>query len=164
MGFFINDYDDMVAKTAKNFINIKDQEDDFEGRNYFILTTPQGEDAVRNDAWGSDGFPQNDAGHSSIALGNGYVTNYGIEATVGGMPTASVTVEGLNLKSDAGFHNKNIPAVDNGRGTPIEGVKFSLPAPVSGVLDDGTAPDATRDGDLFTGVADGFFLPKARRY
>lgn len=156
MGFFVNDYPDMIAKSAKNFINIKDQEDDFEGRNYFILTTPQGEDAVENAGWGADGFASDDSGHSSIALGNGYVTNYGVEATVGGMPTASITVEGLNLKSDAGFHNKNIPAVDNGRGTPIEGIKFSLPAPVSGVLDDGTAPDAVRDADLFTGVADGF--------
>ena len=156
MGFFINDYPDMLAKTAKNFINIKDQEDDFEGRNYFILTTPQGEDAVKNDAWNEEGFPQDDSGHSCIALGNGYVTNYGIEASVGGMPTASVTVEGLNLKSDAGFHNKSIPAVDNGRGTPIEGVKFSLPPPVSGVLDDGTPPDPAKDGDLFTGVAEGF--------
>ena len=156
MGFFINDYPDMVAKTAKNFINIKDQEDDFEGRNYFILTTPQGEDAVKNSGWDTDGFPQDDSGHSVIALGNGYVTNYGVEASVGGMPTASITVEGLNLKSDAGFHNKNIPAVDNGRGTPIEGVKFSLPAPVSGVLDDGVAPDAAKDGNLFTGLAEGF--------
>jgi hypothetical protein len=156
MGFFLNDYDDMVAKAAKNFINIKEQEDDFEGRNYFILTTAQGEDAVENNAWDSDGFPQDDSYHSSISLGNGYVTNYGVEASVGAMPTASVTIEGLNLKSDAGFHNIAIPAVDNGRGTPIEGVKYSLPAPVSGVLDDGVAPDPTKDGDLFTGVADGF--------
>ena len=156
MGFFLNDYDDMLAKTAKNFINIKEQEDDFEGRNYFILTTAQGEDAVSNDAWDADGFPLDDSQHSSIALGNGYVTNYGVEASVGGMPTASITVEGLNLKSDAGFHNISIPAVDNGRGTPIEGVKYSLPAPVSGVLDDGRSPDSIKDGDLFTGVADGF--------
>jgi hypothetical protein len=159
MGFFLNDPDDMDPvdqKTAKNFLNIKEQEDDFEGRNYFILTTPQGEDAVKNDAWDANGWPLNDALHGVISLGNGYVTNYGIEASVGAMPTANVTVEGLNLKSDTGFHNVSLPAVDNGRGTPIEGVKFSLPAPVSGVLDDGSESNDTPDGDLFTGVAEGF--------
>lgn len=159
MGFFLNDPDEMDPvdqKTAKNFLNIKEQEDDFEGRNYFILTTPQGEDAVKNDAWDGNGWPSDDSSHGTISLGNGYVTNYGIEASVGAMPTANVTVEGLNLKSDTGFHNVALPAVDNGRGTPIEGVKFSLPAPVSGVLDDGAADGAAGDGDLLTGQSDGF--------
>jgi hypothetical protein len=156
IGFHINDYDSMLNNTAQNFINMKEQEDDFEGKNFFILTTPQGEDAVRNDAWDANGNVVDDAGHSTIALGNGYVTNYSIEASVGGMPTASVTVEGLNLKSDSGFHNKSLPAVDNSRGTPIEATCFTLPSPVSGVLDDSTADPTLGDGDLFSGQGEGF--------
>jgi hypothetical protein len=138
MGFNIEDYSALTGGTATNFLNTAKQEDDYEGRNFFILTTPQGTDAVEN----SDFDNNADTNHSVIALGNGFVTNYGLEASVGGMPTASVTVEGLNLKSDSGFHNIDIPAVDNGRGTPIEGMKFSLPTPVSGVLNDGAPAEA----------------------
>ncbi|MBN86608.1 MAG: hypothetical protein CL885_03710 [Dehalococcoidia bacterium] len=89
---------------------------------------------------------------STIALGNGFITQYTAEASVGGMPTASVTVEGLNLKSDAGFHNIDLPAVNNERGTPVSGLTYTLPKPVSGVLDDGGAGDdgfsCLRPGDI----------------
>lgn len=156
IGFHVNDYDSMLDNTAQNFINMKEQEDDFEGKNFFILTTPQGEDAVKNNAWDTNGNVVDDSGHSSIALGNGYVTNYSVEASVGSMPTASVTVEGLNLKSDSGFHNVSLPAVDNSRGTPIEATCYTLPPPVSGVLDDSTADSTLGDGDLFSGQAEGF--------
>ncbi|MGI9358198.1 MAG: hypothetical protein ACR2ON_02225 [Paracoccaceae bacterium] len=156
IGFHINDYDSMLDNTAQNFINMKEQEDDFEGKNFFILTTPQGEDAVKNDAWDQNGNVVDDSAHSTIALGNGYVTNYSIEASVGSMPTASVTVEGLNLKSDSGFHNVSLPAVDNSRGTPIEATCYTLPAPVSGVLDDSVSDPTLGDGDLFSGQAEGF--------
>lgn len=156
IGFEVNDYQSLVDKTGKNFINMKEQEDDFEGKNYFILTSPQGEDSVKNDAWDTNGEYVDDTGHSVIALGNGYVTNYSLEASVGAMPTASVTVEGLNLKSDSGFHNKSIPAVDNGRGTPIEGTKFTLPSPVSGVIDDSASDPTLGDANPLTGQADGF--------
>ena len=139
MGFNIEDYTNLVDATATNFLDTAKNEDDYEGRNFFILTTPQGTDAVENsDLDPTDGNYPTEDNHSVIALGNGFVTNYGLEASVGGMPTANVTVEGLNLKSDAGFHNIDIPAVDNTRGTPVEGMKYTLPAPVSGVLNDST--------------------------
>ena len=83
---------------------------------------------------------------STIALGNGFITQYTAEAAVGGMPTASLTVEGLNLKSDAGFHNIDVPAVNNERGTPVNGVTYTLPKPVSGVLDDGNTTDDLEAG------------------
>ena len=55
IGFNVNDYASLVDKTGGNFINMKEQEDDFEGKNFFILTSPQGEDAVKNDAWDGNG-------------------------------------------------------------------------------------------------------------
>ena len=52
------------------------------------------------------------------------------------MPTASVTVDGLNLRSYTGTQNLEIPAVNTKFQTPITDVKFSLPPAVSGVLND----------------------------
>ena len=94
------------------------------GKNFFILTTPESSDAVGN----SDAESEK----SVIALGNGFVSNYSIEAAVGGMPSASVTIDGLNLRSYTGTANLDIPAIDTKYGTPIDGVEFSLPPAISG--------------------------------
>lgn len=155
MGFNVEEQSALDGGTAVNFVKTDKQEDDYAGRNYFILTTPQGSDAVGNSAFDNYG-DADDLESSTIALGNGYVTNYSVEASVGSMPTANVTVEGLNLKSDAGFHNVDIPAVNNERGTPIEGMKYSLPAPVSGVLNDAASDPTLGDADSYSGQADGW--------
>jgi hypothetical protein len=110
------------------------------GKNFFILTTCEGKDAVGADTTSSDN-------KSVIALGNGFVSNYSIEAAVGGMPTANVTVDGLNLKSYTGCKDLEIPAVNTNYGTPITDVKFSIPPAVSGVLNDSaTDTDAESEG------------------
>lgn len=103
------------------------------GKNFFILTTSESSDAVKNKDAESE--------KSVIALGNGFVSNYSIEAAVGGMPTASVTIDGLNLRSYTGTANLPIPAIDTQFGTPISDVQFSLPPAISGkgfAYDDGT--------------------------
>lgn len=64
-------------------------------RNYFIQTSAEGTDA-NND--------QDDVNKSIIGIGNGFLTSYSVEASVGGLPTASVSVEGLNMS----FENGNI--------------------------------------------------------
>jgi hypothetical protein len=103
-----------------------------DGKNFFISTTSQGRDSVGN--------TEKEDHKTTIALGNGYVTNYSMEASVGGMPTATVTVEGLNLRSYTGTKNLGLPSVNTNFGTPIlEGQQFSLPDAVSGVLDDSPA-------------------------
>jgi len=154
MGFNVDSIANLNNGTAANFVKTDKQEDDYAGRNYFILTTPQGSDAVGHASFDPGG---DDSTSSTIALGNGYVTNYSLEASVGAMPTANVTVEGLNLKSDSGYHNIDIPAVNNERGTPIEGMSFTLPAPVSGVLDDSATPDPVAgDADAYSNQADGW--------
>ena len=94
------------------------------GKNFFILTTPENSDAVGNSSADSE--------KSVIALGNGFVSNYSIEASVGGMPSASVTIDGLNLRSYTGTANLTIPAVDTKFGTPIDDIEFSLPPAISG--------------------------------
>jgi hypothetical protein len=69
---------------------------DTQGNNYYILTVEEGEDVVgANLASGS-----NTNSSSVIGIGNGFITEYSLDASVGSIPTASVTVEGFNIKSD----------------------------------------------------------------
>ena len=111
------------------------------GKNFFILTTPESSDAVKNTNHTS-------TDNSVIALGNGFVSNYSIEAAVGGMPTASVTVDGLNLRSYTGTEGLATPAIDTKFGTPLVGPEFSLPAAISG------KGEATIGNDNIWGSAD----------
>jgi hypothetical protein len=77
-------------------------------KNYFSLRVPEGKD------WQVYGF------------GNGFLSNYSVEAAVGGFPTATVSIESLNAQvspSDIG----PIPAVNPSDGTPIQGVSFKIP-------------------------------------
>ncbi len=99
-----------------------------DGHNFFILTTCEGHDAVNN--------TDMDDSKNVIALGNGYISNYSIEAAVGGMPTANVTVDGLNLQSYNGTKDLNVPAINTNYGIPVDGVEFSIPPAISGVLND----------------------------
>lgn len=65
---------------------------DTQGNNFYILTVDEGEDVV--------GANLTSASNSIIGVGNGFITEYSLEASVGSIPTASVTVEGFNIKSD----------------------------------------------------------------
>jgi len=76
---------------------------DTQGNNFYILTVDEGEDVV-----GANLATQS---NSVIAIGNGFITEYSLDASVGNIPTASVTVEGFNIKSDV---NK-IATLDNGK-------------------------------------------------
>ena len=58
-------------------------------KDYFILTTKEGSDAVDNLTTGKY--------ESIIGIGNGFITSYSSEASVGGLPTVSVGVEGMNM-------------------------------------------------------------------
>jgi hypothetical protein len=96
------------------------------GNNYFILTVPEGRDAVLGDQLADE------HNKSVISLGNSYVTDYSIEASVGSFPTASVTVEGMNIKSDIGTNFKSIPAIDPLDGTSFCEQCFFLPPAITG--------------------------------
>ena len=72
-------------------------------KDYFILTTKEGADAVNNRNTGKY--------ESMIGIGNGFITSYSSEASVGGLPSASISVEGMNMNF------VNLPFVPNGQGT-----------------------------------------------
>ena len=108
------------------------------GQNFFILTVPEGQDAFKGDSLGTSGS------NSVISLGNGFLSDYSMDASVGAFPTATVTVEGFNITSTStGVSNIPIPAIDPRDGSKICDKTFSLPATTTG---SGIA--ALRPGDI----------------
>ena len=80
------------------------------GNNFFILTVPEARDAVLGDvALQDEGF---DTRKGVISIGNGFITDYSFDISVGAIPTASVTIEGMNIKSDLGTTGLNLPSID----------------------------------------------------
>jgi hypothetical protein len=67
-------------------------------KNYFIRTVSEGNDAS---AFSTDSTANNTPG-STIGLGNGFLTNYSINAAVGDFPTVSVSLECLNMNFSNG--------------------------------------------------------------
>jgi len=108
-------------------------------KNYFVLTAPEGLDAVGDTNTGT---------HGVYAIGNGFISNYTAEASVGDIPSATVTVEGLNVNYDIGSSGA-IPAVNPEDGTNITDIDYELPTAVSGV--DGQ-PTAIAYGDITMSV------------
>ncbi len=113
-----------------------------DSKNYFISTSAEGEDNI-----GDTGT------RSAICIGNGFLSNYSVDAAVGGLPTASVTVEGLNIKVDSDSVDNAIPAVDPETGSSITGVNYTLPTAVSGVAGQ---VSALRPGDIVLTLATPF--------
>jgi hypothetical protein len=65
------------------------------GQNFYIVTSDEGTDINTI----STNANYKLSGKSAIAIGNGFLSNYTFNAAVGQLPTASVTIEGLNMRS-----------------------------------------------------------------
>ena len=90
LGFNITGVGDN-ANTSNVAQSISGLLSDVQGNNYYILTVDEGEDVV-----GGTLTPSANV----VGIGNGFVTEYSFEASVGSIPTVSVTVEAFNIKSD----------------------------------------------------------------
>ena len=128
----------------KNFIN------DGEGKNYYVYTGPEGRDAVGTIAQIE---AQSDDSKSVIAIGNGFVTNYSVNAAIGGMPTATVSVEGANITADAGKGGTN-PAIDPTNGTQYTN-EYQVP---NEYIVTGGGPSCLLPGDIEVGLGDASLL------
>ena len=109
------------------------------GRNYHILTVTEGTDANSDLLASTKG---SDTTSTVISIGNGYITNYSMNAAVGSVPTANVSVEGLNITADSSGPSLTTPAIDpasSAQGTAT----YKLPNPVQGVVG-----DILRPGDM----------------
>ena len=91
------------------------------GQNLYILTAPEGFDA---------NFNSTSTGYSTIGIGNAFLTDYTLDASIGSIPTVSVSFEGTNMNATAGV---------SGTISGISGVGYSG---ISGVGIDPTAGTA----------------------
>jgi hypothetical protein len=150
-----------------------DSENNQAGSNFFIVTTPEARDVVKGDVnLMSEGREEE---KTVISLGNGYITDYSIDVSVGALPTASVTVEGMNIKSDIGTTGIDLPSVDMINGSLIsdawengeKGVAkadgctglFSIPAAQSGYAGCGDVA-ALRPGDVVLDIDNAALITK----
>jgi len=81
------------------------------GRNFYISVAAEGSDAAEKSGGDLQGV---------IGIGNGYVTNYSIEAAVGDMPTASVSVEANNIRFNASGTQIPNPAINLSTGAVFD--------------------------------------------
>jgi hypothetical protein len=91
-----------------------------------------------------------------LAVGNGFIASYGIEAAVGSFPMATLSVQGLNTASYSTGSAQRIPAVDPSTAQKAVG-NFTLPTiPFSS----GLKPSVIRPGDVkvtFSNAGAGLF-------
>jgi hypothetical protein len=78
-------------------------------KNYYIMTSKEGVDAIGSSS----------ANNGVIGIGNGYITSYGLEASVGEIPTASVSAEGINVRFDTDASNFASPAINPADGSAV---------------------------------------------
>jgi len=116
------------------------------GQNYHIFTSPEGNDA---NGLTSGALQFTGANATTLSIGNGFITNYSVEASVGAIPTVSVSVEGLNVSVCEGNTGVS-PAMTIE--TSLTGANsFTLPPPVTGSV----GVSALRPGDVVMALAEG---------
>lgn len=134
---------------------------DLEGNNYYILTVQEGEDVV-----GTASSTPPASTNTVVGIGNGFISEYSFEAAVGAIPTASVTVEGFNIKADAGVGNAagaitgTSPAIDITASPATKLTSLATAYALSGAFTTGSSQvTALRPGDIvlsLPSVSDGF--------
>jgi hypothetical protein len=65
------------------------------GKNFYIVTTPEGTDATSAQTPGS-----------VIGIGNAYISDYTLDVSVGSIPTVSVSLEAANINADTAIGGK----------------------------------------------------------
>lgn len=114
------------------------------GRNIFVFSTPDGTDANLTGSYGSG------SGNSIVSIGNAFLTDYSVNAAVGSIPTATVSYEAFNGRSNISqYLSGQLAAVDiSGNETTA---KFTLPEPTTGT---GVSVTALRPGDIILTLGD----------
>ena len=145
---------------------VKGQIESTSGTNLYIISAKEGED-INTTTVDSTNF-------SSVGIGNAFLTDYTVEASVGSIPTVTVSFEGTNMNGTAGISGGagGFTGISGAGIDPIAGTPFStflesgaggddgasppfagsrtgviLPAPSAG-LSAGTIPTALRPGDI----------------
>lgn len=123
---------------------------DLQGNNYYILAVQEGEDVV-----GSSSSTTPASSNTIVGIGNGFISEYSFDASVGAIPTASVTVEGFNIKADALIGDSNgaitgtSPAIDILQSPAIKFTSSGTSYGLSGTFTTGVSNvTALRPGDI----------------
>lgn len=111
-------------------------------KNYFIKTTSEGTDAVGDSTTGT--------AVGVIGVGNGFLTSYSTEGSVGNFPTTTINVEGLNMTFQKGTTNNYIPAINPSNGIAVTGNLYALAQATqsTAVTESITGISALRPGDI----------------
>lgn len=114
------------------------------GKNFFIVTSAEGNDHNTNNTIGNT--------KSMIGIGNGFLSNYTLDAAVGSLPTVSVTIEaanigatGVTLTTGSGISGFN-PAINPSDGTSYSTSGVALPSGQSNLGNSNIS--ALRPGDV----------------
>ena len=88
LGFFVNDHATSTQGALQSCLKdiLTEGADE---RNYYVRIVPEGNDAA--------GYTETATESRVIGVGNGFMSSYSAEGAVGGFPTASLTVEALNM-------------------------------------------------------------------
>jgi hypothetical protein len=121
------------------------------GNNLYILTSPEGID-VNFDVPGATAS----TGYSTIGVGNAFLTDYSLDASVGDIPTVSVSFEGSNMNGTAGvsgsgsngFSGISGVGVDPEDGTPLTAQNAGIKLPAASQGTGAAIPTALRPGDI----------------
>ncbi len=115
-------------------------------RNYFIRTVSEGSDAV-NFASSASGTV-----NGVIGIGNGRITSFSTEGSVGNFPTTTINIEGYNMKFDKGTSGNFVPAINLVNGNTLSNF-YTLPTANQNVgIGSGNAISALRPGDITVSI------------
>ena len=94
----------MTNDSATNCVSgLIGDDNDIIKKNYYIVTSAEGVDATNNTGtWATRETRPN----SVIGVGNAFITDYTLNAAVGDVPSASVSVEGSNINFTTGYAAK----------------------------------------------------------
>jgi len=147
LGF--NSYSSNDNNTIENVQAISGLLNDLQGNNYYILTVDEGEDVVLGTLSPSS---------SIVAIGNGFISEYGFEASVGSIPTANITVEAFNIKSDA---NATVTTVTTGSAPATS----SVGADIISITGNSPAIDlSSSPANKFTSIGTAYKLDYSRAF
>jgi len=114
------------------------------GKNFYILQSEDGVDTNTADAGTA-------LASSVIGIGNAYLTDYTLDASVGSIPTVSCSFEGLNINSTtdisgagATISGVDIAGIQISDGTKLTTNNVNLPSPSTGDV----TSTALRPGDI----------------
>lgn len=123
---------------------------DVQGNNFYILTVQEGEDVVGSS---SSTVPANT--NTVVGIGNGFISEYGFDATVGAIPKANITIEAFNIKADALTGDANgvitgySPAIDITQSPAVKLTSSGTSYGLSGAFTTGVSNvTALRPGDI----------------